>query len=235
VAVEPGVIVKDEWPLAFRLTVGCCGTAAVTVTLAVDGELLPPGPVQVNEYVTVPVLGKGPTDVPVLEGATVPVQASVPLPPEAVQEVALLVLHARDEDCPTGTLTGLAANEPMLAAGVALFTVTSTEAGALAPPGPVQLSVYTYKPAVLSGPMVVPALAVGRVPFQPSVPLPPLAVQALAPLLLQESTVEPPAVSVAGSAVKARMLAGGVAVVTVTVAELMALVPPLPVQLSVKV
>lgn len=141
VALEPGVMVSDEWPLAFSATVGCCGAAALTVTVVVAGELVPPAPVHVNVYVTVPVLGNGPTAVPVLDGATVPVKASAPLPPLAVHEVALLVVHARDVLCPTVTVPGLAAKEPMLAAGVALFTVTSTEAGALAPPGPVQLSV----------------------------------------------------------------------------------------------
>jgi len=53
----------------------------------------------------------------------------------------LLVVHASDVLWPTVTVLGLAAKEPMLAAGVALLTVTSTEAGELEPPGPVQLSV----------------------------------------------------------------------------------------------
>jgi hypothetical protein len=140
-AVEPGVIVSDEWPLALRATVGCCGAAAFTVTVVVAGELAPPAPVHVKVYVTVPALGNGPTAVPVLDGATVPLNASEPLPPPAVHDVALLVLQARDVLCPTVTVAGLAANEPTLAAGVALLTVTSTEAGELAPPGPVQLSV----------------------------------------------------------------------------------------------
>jgi hypothetical protein len=38
---------------------------------------------------------------------------------------------------------GAAPKEPIVAAGVAEFTMTSTDAGELAPPGPVQLRVYT--------------------------------------------------------------------------------------------
>jgi hypothetical protein len=86
----------------------------------------------------------------------------------------------------------------------------------------------------LIGPTVLPRLKVDCEPFQPSVPVPPLAVHALAPLVVQLSTVEPPTVSVAGSAVNVRMLAAGAAVLTVTVAVPGALVPPVPVQVKVK-
>lgn len=84
------------------------------------------------------------------------------------------------------------------------------------------------------GPTVFATLIVDCEPFQPSVPVPPLAVHALAPLVVQLSTVEPPTISVVGSAVKVRMLAAGAAVVTVTVAALGKLVPPVPVQVKVK-
>jgi hypothetical protein len=84
------------------------------------------------------------------------------------------------------------------------------------------------------GPTVLPRLVVDCAPFQPSEPVPPLAVQALAPLVVQLNTADPPTVSVLGIAVKVRMLAAGVAVVTVTVAALGALVPPVPVQVKVK-
>jgi hypothetical protein len=88
---------------------------------------------------------------------------------------------------------------------------------------------------VFNGPTVVPTLLVETVPFQPSEPVPPLAVQALAPLDIQLRSTEPPAVIVVGVAMKLTMLAAGAAAVTVTVAALVALVPPAPVQVNVKI
>ena len=77
------------------VTVGCPGAAAVTTTLAVRVGLEPPGPVQVNVYVTVPTVPRGPTTVAALDVPTVPLHPSEPVPPPAVQEVAPLVDQAR--------------------------------------------------------------------------------------------------------------------------------------------
>jgi hypothetical protein len=77
----------------------------------------------------------------VLEVPTVPGQESEPVPPLAVQEFAPLLLHAKDVVCPTVTALGVAVNDEIVAAGVALATVTLVDMGVLAPPGPVQLSV----------------------------------------------------------------------------------------------
>jgi hypothetical protein len=81
--------------------------------------------------------------VPVLEVPTVPGHESEPVPPLALQELAPLLLQANEEVCPTVTTLGVAVNDEMVAAGVALTTVTLADCGALAPPGPVQFKVYT--------------------------------------------------------------------------------------------
>lgn len=83
-------------------------------------------------------------------------------------------------------------------------------------------------PAVLIGPIVVPVLEVGTVPLQ--LPVPPPAVQEVALLLLQLSTVEAPVWMATGEALKAPMVGGTGALVTTTLAELGALEPPAPVQ-----
>lgn len=83
----------------------------------------------------------GPITVPLLEVATVPVQESAPLPPLAAQEAALLVLHASVVDCPTLIVSGVAVKVLTAAGGAAGVTTSDALAGALAPPGPVQLRV----------------------------------------------------------------------------------------------
>lgn len=171
--------------------------------------------------------------VPRLEVPTVPGQESEPVPPLAVQELAPLLIQARDEVCPTVTTLGTAVNETMVAAGVALSTVTLVDIGALAPPGPVQFSVYTYVPAVFRGPTIVTTLLVGSEPAQPSEPVPPLAVQALAPLVTQVINTDCPVSTVLGVATRETMVAGGGALVTVTVWVNVWLLPPLPSQLNV--
>jgi hypothetical protein len=75
-------------------------------------------------------------------------------------------------------------------------------------------------------------LLVACVPLQPSEPVPPLAVQALAPLDTQVNTTEPPAVMVDGVARNETMLAGGIAVVTETMAVAVEVAPPAPVQFN---
>jgi hypothetical protein len=88
-------------------------------------------------------------------------------------------------------------------------------------------------PAVLIGPTVVPLLDTGFEPFQPSAPVPPLAVQELAALVVQLSCVDWPTVNALGVAANEVMFAAGGALVTVTTAELVGLLPPGPVQVRV--
>jgi hypothetical protein len=88
------------------------------------------------------------------------------------------------------------------------------------------------------GPIVVPVLEVDiEDPFQPSPVAPPVAVQAVAPVVVQVRTMDPPAETVVGVAVNVPIEAGGVGFVppllTVTVVETFPLLPPGPVQVSV--
>ena len=83
------------------------------------------------------------------------------------------------------------------------------------------------------GPSSVPVLEVPTVPGQESEPLPPLAEQELAPLLLQANEAVWPTVTTLGVAVKEEMLAAGDALTTVTLADCGALAPPGPVQFKV--
>jgi hypothetical protein len=74
-----------------------------TVTAAVAVLLVPPVPVQINEYEVVVV------SAPVLN---VPLVALVPLqPPEAVHEVAFVELHVNVEAAPLATEVGAALSE----------------------------------------------------------------------------------------------------------------------------
>jgi len=85
-----------------------------------------------------------PVLVPVLKVGFEPAQPSLPVPPVAAQVLAPLVDHARLADCPTAMVDGVAVNALMVGAdGVALATLTTTELGLPAPPGPVQLKVKT--------------------------------------------------------------------------------------------
>ena len=71
-------------------------------------------------------------------------------------------------------------------------------------------------------------------PFQPSEPVPPLAVHEVAPTVAQVRVVDPPATMVAGAAANAEITgSGGGALVTLSTTELGALVPPGPVQVKV--
>jgi len=45
---EPGIACALEPPLTNKVTDGCDGTGVRTVTLVELGELVPPGPIQVN-------------------------------------------------------------------------------------------------------------------------------------------------------------------------------------------
>jgi len=83
-------------------------------------------------------------------------------------------------------------------------------------------------------PVLVPVLDVPTDPFQPSDPVPPVAVHEVAFAVDQESEVDWPTTMVFGTAVKVLTVAvGGGALVTLTMVELLGPVPPVPVQLSV--
>jgi hypothetical protein len=106
--VPPGAMTEG---LTVNATVG------MILTVAVAGELLPPGPVQSSEYevavATAPVLW-------------LPLEPRTPLqPPEAVQEVALVELHVSVEAFPEATAVGAA---DRVAVGVGI-TVTVAVAG----------------------------------------------------------------------------------------------------------
>jgi hypothetical protein len=78
----------------------------------------------------------------------------------------------------------------------------------------------------------VAALVVPTVPLHPSEPVPPPAVQEVAPVVDHASVVVCPDCTVSGEAVKATMLAAAGALVTLTLTELGTLLPPIPVQVS---
>lgn len=101
------------------------GGVAFTVTGMDCGPLGPPGPVQMSVKVCDPA-GRGPTLNPVLEVGTTPLHPSAPLPPLAVQELAPVVLHARDVLCPDETTGGVAVNVVTVAgAGSTMTTAVS--------------------------------------------------------------------------------------------------------------
>jgi hypothetical protein len=159
--------------LAISETVG----SGRMLTVAVAGELLPPGPLQINEYevfvMSTPVL-------------TLPPLANAPLqPPEAAQDVASVELQVSVDAAPLAIAGGFAVNVAVgTGAGV---TVIVTELGPLLPPGPVQ--VREKRVSAVSAPVLwLPA--VGNMPLQPPEPLQEVALAELqvrvdsAPLLM---------------------------------------------------
>jgi hypothetical protein len=121
--------------VAVNCCVCVCTTAAIfgeiatapleIVTVAVATLLVPPAPLQLNEYAVVVV------SAPVL---CVPLAAFAPLqPPEAVHAVALVELHVSVEAPPLATTVGFAA---IVAVGTML---TSTVDTGLVPPAPVHV------------------------------------------------------------------------------------------------
>lgn len=100
-----------------------------TVTLALAGTLVPPGPEQVITKLASPL------NAPLL---WLPLVASVPLQaPDAVQEVAWAELHDSVDSPPVTMTSGLAVSCTI---GSAL-TMMASVAGWLVPPGPVHVSV----------------------------------------------------------------------------------------------
>jgi len=82
-----------------------------------------------------------PVEVPLLEVATGPPQPSLPLPPPAVQLVALLLVQARLLEPPDCNDEGVAVKLAMDAAGGVAVTLTLTELGVLVPPAPLHVKV----------------------------------------------------------------------------------------------
>jgi hypothetical protein len=174
------------------------------VTPAVATLLLPPGPVQDNEYVVSAV------KVPVGYVPLMPFVPFHPATPEPVHAVALVEFHDSVEALPLGIADGLAVR---IAVGMMLTVALFT---ALAPPGPVQV---IEKTADVDS---VPVLCVPLVAF---VPLhPPVAVHDVALVELQVSVEAVPPVTAVG-------LAASPAVgIILIVAVAAVLVPPGPVQ-----
>jgi hypothetical protein len=150
----------------------------------------------------------------------VPLGASVPLqPPDALHALALVELHVSDAVPPSATALGVTES---VAVGSGL-TMTAVFTGALAPPGPEQVSTKLALP--LNAPLLWLPL-VGRVPLQS-----PDAVQEVACAELQLSVVWPPAGMTLGFA--ASCAVGNALTLMVTAAG--RLVPPGPAHVSVYV
>jgi len=97
-----------------------------TLTVMLDGTLLPPWPLQLNEYVAEAA------NAPVL---CVPLAGLVPLQaPDAVQAVALVERHPSVVEAPTATAAAPADN---VAVGAGITVMVASEV-ALVPPAPVQ-------------------------------------------------------------------------------------------------
>jgi hypothetical protein len=142
------------------------------VSVAEAGVLLPPAPLQVNEYVVVVALTAPVFLVPLVPNA--PVQ-----PPDAAHEVALLELQVNVDEPPGAITEGYTES---VADGT---TFTVAVAGALVPPAPVHVSENVV--LALSAPVL-------RLPLAAKVPLhPPEAVQEVALAEDQVSVAEPPA------------------------------------------
>jgi hypothetical protein len=126
-------------------------------------------------------------------------------PPDAVQELALVLDQASVEEAPDFTLLGVALR---VTTGALLETVTVADCVA-DPPAPAQVSSYSV--VLVRVPVdIVPLVA--RLPCQP-----PEAVQALAPVDFQVRLELPPLPTVVGAAVKVTDVAAGETTDTSTV------------------
>ena len=144
-----------------------------TVSVAETGMLLPPAPLQVNEYIVVVAL--------IAPVFLVPLVPSVPLqpPPDAAHEVALLELQVNVDEPPGAITEGYTES---VADGT---TFTVAVAGALVPPGPAHVSEKVE---------FADSAPVLRLPLAARVPLhAPEAVQEVALAEDQVSVAEPPA------------------------------------------
>jgi hypothetical protein len=185
VAVPPLAILVG---FAVNMTVGML---AATVTIAVVGTLVPPGPAQVREYVVVPA-----------NAAVVrePLAARGPLqPPVAAHDVALVELQVSIDVPPLAIVGGVAVNMTVGTGFAATVTVAVT--AAVVPPGPVQVSEYEA-PAVKALVSCDPLVA--KVP-----PQPPEAVHDVALVELHAKVATPPLLTDVGDALKETVGAGG--------------------------
>jgi hypothetical protein len=140
----------EEPPVA--TTIGSARSTAVgtTFTVTLAESLEPPGPLQLIEYVVL---------MPIAAVLAVPLVGLTPFqPPDASQEVAFEDDQVSSESPPAATTVGLAVSVTVAA------TLTVTLAGALVPPGPVQVT--TYVTLAVSGPVAFVPL-VGSEPPQP--------------------------------------------------------------------
>jgi hypothetical protein len=145
--------------------------------------------VQVNEYVE--LADTAPVDCE-------PLSPLEPLqPPDAVQEVALVLDHVSVEEAPDFTALGVALSETI---GATLDTVTVADCVA-EPLAPVQVSSYS---------VVFVRAPVDQVPLLASWPCqPPEALQSFAPVDAQVSVELPPLPTVVGVAVNVTDAAAG--------------------------
>ncbi len=86
-------------------------------------------------------------------------------------------------------------------------------------------------PGVAIAPVLVPVLMVGTDP--PQLPVPPLALQDVAPLVVQDNEADPPACMLVGDTLKDVTVACAGGVATLMVTELGPLAPPVPLQFNV--
>jgi hypothetical protein len=193
--------------LALNATVGAGGAETVTVA---DCDAEPPVPVQVNVNFVVAVKAGVVCE---------PAVGFEPLqPPEAVQAVASVDDQVNAEVAPLLTVAGVAVR---VTAGAGVVTDTVADCTAL-PPLPVQLRVYVELAA--RAPVVCEPLT-GLAPDHD-----PEAVQAVALVADQISVELLPLATVLGLAAKPMV---GTGCVTETVADCVALLPPVPVQARV--
>ena len=155
----------------------------------------------------------------VLEVGTEPLQGADPVPPDAVQEVALLVVHESVVDWPVCNALGDAVKVRTAAGGAVAVTRTLAVLGKLWPPGPVQVREYSATPMVLTGPIEVPELCAGCAPLQPSPGVPPEAVHEVALEVDQVAVTVPPCWTVDGVTVKDWITGAGGTESTSTVTE----------------
>jgi hypothetical protein len=202
-AAAPGAMVLG---FAVSKTVG---EDARTVTVA-DCEALPPAPVHISMNVVLAFSAA--------EASVPPPTDLTPLqPPEAEQEVALLLDHFKVAVPPGSTVLGLVLS---FTTGGKAVTVTVVD-WVTNPPAPRQVKSYSV---VLESEPVDQDPLVATEPFQP-----PLAEQEVAFFAVQESVALDPAVTVDGVADKTRP---GVGAMTTTSTDCEAL-PPGPLQVSV--
>src|SRR5262245_47781075 len=94
--VQLRLLLSPVWMLlgvSDRLVMVAGGGGALTLTVTELAPEAPPGPEQSSRYWYVPATLMGPTVKPALDVAMDPVQPSPLAPPEAVHEVASVVVH----------------------------------------------------------------------------------------------------------------------------------------------